>query len=434
MTHVTEGSDDTEKDENDVEDVEAAAEQAEQAAEDAERAKSGAEDAQEAAETQAERAEDAIELMAPADDPVIDPEVRHAEAGVDEENPFGVPGRRISRRSPFIIGFSGGLGVLLAFVVGLTIADTRQVLVLILVAAFVAVGLDPLVTWLTHHGLSRGQAVLAVVVIALLVLAGFIAAVAPPIAHQSTNLVHDAPSYVDRLDRNATIARFDRRYHIIAKVQERARKGLSITALGGVFGVGKAILSAVGELFTVVILTIYFLANLPGIKRVVYRAVPRSRRARVGLLSDEMLARVGGYVLGNLATSLVAGTTTFVWLLAWGVPFPIALALFVAVTDLIPLIGATIGAIVVSAVALFHGVVPGVATIVFFIVYQQFENYILQPRVMRRTVDVAPLLTILAALIGAALLGVLGALIAVPFAAAIQLLVTEVLYPRQDEA
>jgi predicted PurR-regulated permease PerM len=372
--------------------------------------------------------------MAPPDDPVIDTEVRHAEAGVDEDNPYGVPGRRISRRSPFIIGFSGGLGVLLAFVVGLTIADTRQVLILILVAAFVAVGLDPAVTWLTGHGLSRGQAVLVVVVIALLALAGFIAAIAPPIAHQSTQLVHNTPSYVDRLDKNPTIARFDHRYHIVAKVQERAKKGLSISALGGVFGVGKAILSAVGELFTVVILTIYFLANLPGIKRVVYRSVPRSRRARVGLLVDEMLARVGGYVLGNLATSVVAGATSYVWLLAWGVPFPVALALFIAVTDLIPLIGATIGAAGVSAVALFHGLVPGIATIVFFIVYQQFENYLLQPRVMRRTVDVAPLLTVLAALIGAALLGILGALIAVPFAAAIQLLVTEVLYPRQDEA
>ncbi|HEX3908219.1 MAG TPA: AI-2E family transporter [Mycobacteriales bacterium] len=427
---MTESSDDT----ADADEIEAAAETAEQAAETAKQAKSGAEDARDEAETQADRAEDAVELLAPADDPVIDPEIREAEAGVDDDNPYGVPGRKISRRSPFIIGFSGGLGVLAAFVVGLTIADTRQVLVLILVAAFVAVGLDPLVTWLTHHGLSRGQAVLAVVVIALLALAGFIAAIAPPIAHQSTDLVHNAPSYLDRLDKNATIARFDHRYHIVEKVQARAKKGLSITALGGVFGVGKAILSAVGELFTVVILTIYFLANLPGIKRIVYRAVPRSRRARVGLLADEMLARVGGYVLGNLATSVVAGTTCFVWLLAWGVPFPIALALFIAVTDLIPLVGATIGAVGVSAVALFHGVVPGIATIVFFIVYQQFENYILQPRVMRRTVDVAPLLTILAALLGGALLGILGALIAVPFAAAIQLLVTEVLYPRQDEA
>ena len=305
-----------------TEDTEAAAEQAETAAEEAKQAEAGAEQARDDAEAQADRAEDVVELLAPADDPVIDPEVRHAEAGVDEDNPFGVPGRRLSRRSPFVIGFAGGLGVLLAVVLGLTIAETRQVLVLILVAAFVAVGLDPLVTWLTHHGLSRGQAVLLVVIVAVLALAGFIAAVAPPIASQSTGLVHNAPSYVARLDKNPTIARFDNRYHIVSAVQRRARTGLSITALGGVFGVGKAILSAVASVFTVVILTIYFLANLPDIKRIVYRAVPRTRRARVGLLTDEMLARVGGYVLGNLATSLVAGSTSFVWMLAWGCRSP----------------------------------------------------------------------------------------------------------------
>jgi predicted PurR-regulated permease PerM len=434
VTEDDAGSEDAQDAEAAAEQAAAAAEQAKQAETGAERAETEAEQAAEHAETEADRAEDAVELLAPPEDPVIDPEIREAEAGVDDDNPFGVPGRRLSRRSPFVIGFTGGLGVLLAYVVGLTIADTREVLVLILVAAFLAVGLDPVVTWLTEHGLSRNQAVLTVAVLVLLAVAGFVAAVAPPITSQTTQLVHEAPSYVQRLDHNPTIRHFDNRYHVVEKVQERARKGLDINALGGAFGVGRAILSAVASVFTVVILTLYFLANLPGIKRIIYRGVPRTRRARVGLLTDEMLARVGGYVLGNLATSVVAGTTAFVWLLAWGVPYPIALALFVAATDLIPLIGATIGAIVVTAVALFHGLPAGIATIVFFICYQQFENYVLQPRVMRRTVDVPPLLTILAALVGASLLGILGALIAVPFAAAIQLLVTEVLYPRQDEA
>jgi predicted PurR-regulated permease PerM len=430
MTDVTDDAEATEQ----AEQAEQAAAQAKQAEAGAEEAEAEAEQARDEAKAEADRAEDAVELVAPPDDPVLDPEVREVEARVDADNPFGRPGQRLSRRSPFAIGFLGGLGVLLAFVVGLAIADTRQVLVLILVAAFLAVGLDPLVTWLTGKGLRRGHAVLVVVVLVLIVLAGFIAAIAPPIASQTKELVHQGPSYVQRLDRNPTIARFDAHYHVVQKVQSRAKKGFSVSALGGVFGVGKAILSALASLLTVVILMLYFLANLPAIKGVVYRAVPRTRRARVGLLVDEMLARVGGYVLGNLATSLVAGLTSFAWLEAWGVPYPVALAVFVAVTDLIPLIGATIGAVVVSAVALFHGLVPGIATIVFFLVYQQFENYILQPRVMRRTVDVAPLVTVLSALVGAALLGILGALIAVPFAAAIQLLVTEVLYPRQDEA
>ena len=137
-------------------------------------------------------------------------------------------------------------------------------------------------------------------------------------------------------------------------------------------------------------------------------------------------------MLGNLATSLVAGVATFIWLVAWGVPYPVALAMFIAITDLIPLIGATIGAIGVTVVGLFHGVVPGIATGLYYVAYQQFENYVLQPRVMKKTVDVAPVVTIVAALIGAALLGILGALIAVPIAAAVQLILTEVVFPRQD--
>jgi predicted PurR-regulated permease PerM len=427
MTDVTEDAEATEQ-------AEQAAARAKQAEAGASAAEAEAEQARDDAKDEADRAEDAVELIAPPDDPVLDPEVREVEARVDADNPYGRPGQRLSRRSPFAIGFLGGLGVLLALVIGLAIADTRQVLVLILVAAFLAVGLDPLVTWLTGKGLRRGHAVLVVVFLVVILLAGFIAAIAPPIASQTKDLVHQGPSYVQRLDKNPTIARFDAHYHVVRKVQERARTGFSISALGGVFGVGKAILSALASLLTVVILMIYFLANLPEIKGLVYRAVPRTRRARVGLLVDEMLARVGGYVLGNLATSLVAGVSSFLWLIAWGIPYPVALAVFVAVTDLIPLIGATIGAVIVTVVALFHGLVPGIATVVFFAVYQQFENYILQPRVMRRTVDVAPLVTVLAALVGAALLGILGALIAVPFAAAIQLLVTEVLYPRQDEA
>jgi len=309
----------------------------------------------------------------------------------------------------------------------------RQVLILILVAAFLAVGLDPAVRWLVRQGLRRSVAVLLITVAALGFFGGFIAAVVPPIAHQSSQLVKNAPDYVHRLDGNKTFHELDKRYHITAKVEKSAKDGISVNALGGVVGVGKAILGLVASTLTVIILTIYFLANMPGIKAFVYRAVPRTRRARVGLLTDEILNRVGGYVLGNLATSLVAGVTTFIWLEAFRVPYPVALAMFVAITDLIPLIGATLGAIGVTAVALFHGVPIGLATGAYYVAYQQFENYVLQPRVMKKTVDVAPVVTIVAALLGAALMGMLGALIAVPIAAAVQLILTEVVYPAQDE-
>jgi predicted PurR-regulated permease PerM len=290
------------------------------------------------------------------------------------------------------------------------------------------------VRWLVRRGLKRGIAVLVIILAAFGFVGGFVAAIAPPIAHQSTALVKKAPDYAERLTKNPTIKKLDDRYHFVTSLKKKASTGIQVSAFGGVVGVGKKILGIVFSTLTVVILTIYFLANMPAMKRTVYRLVPRSRRARVGLLTDEILDRVGGYVLGNLFTSLIAGLATLIWLEAWRIPYAVALALFVAVTDLIPLIGATIGAIGVTAVALFSGIPIGIATFAFYVGYQQFENYVLQPRVMKRTVDVAPVVTIVAALLGAALLGILGALIAVPLAAGVQLLLTEVAFPRQDEA
>ncbi|HEX4654533.1 MAG TPA: AI-2E family transporter [Mycobacteriales bacterium] len=403
----------------------------------AERARREAEQARDDAARQAARAEQAeqrAELAAPPHDPVLDTGARRIEAGVDEDNPFGQRGEPLSEQSPFRIAFVATMGVAVAALLVDSVIIARQVLILILVAAFLAIGLDPAVRWLAAHGLKRGLAVLVIVLAALGFFGGFVAAVAPPIATQSTALVQKAPDYADRLTKNKTIKKLDNRYHFVEKLKEKAKSGVSINAFGGILGVGRAILGFAVSTLTVIILMIYFLANMPAIKRTMYRSVPRTRRARVGLLGDEILNRVGGYVLGNLFTSLVAGVATLIWLEAWGVPYAVALSMFVAITDLIPLIGATIGAIAVTAVALFQGIPTGIATFAYYMGYQQFENYVLQPRVMKRTVDVAPVVTIVAALLGAALLGVLGALIAVPIAAGIQLLLTEVAFPRQDAA
>jgi predicted PurR-regulated permease PerM len=182
----------------------------------------------------------------------------------------------------------------------------------------------------------------------------------------------------------------------------------------------------------VLILTLYFLSAYPNIKRGAYRLIPRSRRARVGLIADEILSRVGGYVLGNLATSVVAGVAAFVFFMIAKVPYPVALAMLVAIFDLIPLVGATIAAVVCTAVAFFVSVQVGIFSTAYFLVYQQVENFVVVPKVMKRTVDISPLATIVAALVGGTLLGVMGALLAIPVAAAIQLIGSEVIYPRQD--
>jgi predicted PurR-regulated permease PerM len=181
-------------------------------------------------------------------------------------------------------------------------------------------------------------------------------------------------------------------------------------------------------------LTIYFLADLPRVTRTMYRLVPRSRRPRAGLLTDEALARVGGYMLGNIASSVIAGVLTLVWLLIFGIPYPLLLSVFVGLIDLIPIVGSTIGGIIVALIALTVSLPVAIATGAYYLVYRVIEDYLIVPRIMNRAVEVPGLVTIIAVLIGGTLLGIIGALIAIPIAATIKLVLEEVTYQRLDSS
>jgi predicted PurR-regulated permease PerM len=369
-------------------------------------------------------------------DPVTDIETREREAGVDDRFPFGRPGLPLTRGHPFIFGFYGALGVFAAYMLVQAMTDARQVIILIVVALFLAVGLNPAVEALKRFGVSRRWAVLLVFLGLVGFFVGFGFAIVPPLSEQIASITHNLTSgsgYIEQLQHNPRLQDWDRRYHLL----ERARTALQSKDLGkqaanGILGVGQVVISGVFSTLTVLILTLYFLSSLPHITSFMYRLAPRSRRARVALLGDEILARIGGYVAGNLIISIIAGVTSYIFLLIVNVPYALALALLVAITDLIPLVGATIGAVVVTAVAFFSGLWTGVATAIFFLIYQQVENYIVQPRVMKRSVDVQPAVTIIAALIGGALLGMIGALLAIPAAAAVALILREVVMPRQE--
>ena len=187
-------------------------------------------------------------------------------------------------------------------------------------------------------------------------------------------------------------------------------------------------------MLAVLVLSIYFLAGLPRIKLFAYRLVPHSRRPRVILIGDEILAKVGGYVLGNFITSVITGAGTFFWLLAFGIPYPLLLAMFVALLDLIPVIGSTIGGAVVTLVALTVSLPVAIATLAFYIAYRLAEDYLIVPRIMGRTVQVPAIVSLIAVLIGGMLLGIVGALVAIPVAAAIRLLLHEITIRRLDRS
>ncbi|GAB2811835.1 AI-2E family transporter [Actinoallomurus bryophytorum] len=372
-----------------------------------------------------------------AADPITDMKAREREAGVDERFPFGRPGRPLTRSHPFVFGFYGALGVLVAYMLVQALQNALQVIILIIVALFLAVGLNPGVEALERLGISRRWAVLLVFLALVGFFVGFGFAIVPPLSQQTTAIIHNLTSgngYLEQLQNNPRVQDLDHRYHIIQKARSALQsKDLGTRAANGVVGFGQVVLSGLFSALTVLILTLYFLNSLPSITGFMYRLAPRSRRARVALLGDEILTRIGGYVAGNLLISLIAGVTSYIFLLIAGVPFALALALLVAITDLIPLVGASIGAVFVTALSFFSGLWVGVATAIFFIIYQQVENYIVQPRVMKRSVDVQPAVTIIAALIGGTLLGVIGALLAIPAAAALALILREVVMPRQEE-
>jgi predicted PurR-regulated permease PerM len=200
----------------------------------------------------------------------------------------------------------------------------------------------------------------------------------------------------------------------------------------GALGAGKEVLSVGTSVLIVIVLTVYFLAALPSIKRFFVQLVPATRRDRFGHLLDEVLAGVGGYLIGNLLTSLVAGLGTFLWAFAFGIPYPVLLGLFVALFDLVPVVGSTIAGVVVALVALSVSLPAAIATAAFYIGYRFFEDYLLVPRIMRHAVNVSPVVTVLAVVIGGALLGIVGALVAIPVAASIKLVLEQSVFPRLD--
>jgi len=360
-------------------------------------------------------------------------EVSSAEAAGDGER-LGRPGRPLNRQTPFFIGLTGALGVAVAYLLARAIIDAGEVITLVAVALFLAVGLDPAVVWL-ERWMPRWLAVVVVLATVTLAIAAFAAAAALPIGREMHQLSTSVPGYKKDINSGkGWIGHLAKDLHVNTKLTSgKVTRLISpSTVVGGVVGAGEVILSAATAVVAVVVLTIYFLVALPAVRQFWIQLMPRSRRARATALTDEVASRVGGFVLGNLLTSIVAGVGTTLWLAAFGVPYPLLLGMLVALLDLIPIVGSTIGGVIASLVALTQGLPIAVATLGFYVFYRLFEDYLLTPRVMRHTVRISPGLTIIATLVGGVLLGLIGALIAIPMAAAIRLILDEVTLPSLE--
>lgn len=306
----------------------------------------------------------------------------------------------------------------------------RNILILLLIAAILAVGLDPAVRRLERLKVRRGWAVALIFLAAIGFIVLFALLVVPPLVSEVQQLAADIPRYLQRLrTQGGFLGDLERDYQLSRRLQDLTQRLPSIasSSIGTILGITRSVASAIFNMLTIAILTIYFLVALPRGERTLVAVFTRKEQREADARTlDEALERIGGYVSGNLIVSLIAGITSFIFLQIVGVPFAAALAMWVAIADLIPTVGATLGAIVAVAVAFFSSVADGIATTIYFAAYQQVENYVIVPRVMKKAVDLSPAAVIVSVLIGGSLAGFAGALIALPLAAAAKVVIRDV--------
>ena len=312
----------------------------------------------------------------------------------------------------------------------------RHVLAWVVIALFLALALDPLVSWIERRGrVKRGPAIAIAYLIVLIVIAAVGATFVPKLIDEVNGLVQALPNYVHDLTHGrGRLGFLEHRYHVVEKVREQVKNGGAKKVLGlsgAALTVTKSIITIIAATVTIVFLTFFMLLEGRGWVERVYSLFPEHSQARWRKVGDDIYKTVGGYVTGNILISLIAGGSITIVLLVMGVPYAVALGLLVAFLDLIPLAGATVAGIVVAVVAFLHSVPAGIVAVLFVIVYQQVENHFLQPVIYGKTVQLSPLVVLVSVLVGAELAGILGALAAIPVAGSIQVIVRDQLGARR---
>jgi predicted PurR-regulated permease PerM len=332
------------------------------------------------------------------------------------------------------------LGILIGVAIVLEIVwISRHIIAWILIALFLALALNPAVDRLQRRiGDRRGAATAVVFLVTLAAIAGIGALFIPTLVHQVDDFANKVPDYLHDVTKGrGRLGFLETKYHLVDKARQALREGgakklfgLSGTALA----LTRSVITVVVGIVTIAFMTFFMLLEGPAWVERGYGLLPPASQPRWRAVGRDIYRTVGGYVTGNLLISLIAGVCTTIVLLIVGVPYAVALGLIVAILDLIPLAGATIAAIIVGIVAFLHSIVAGIVVVVFFIVYQQIENHLLQPVVYGRTVQLSPLAVLISVLIGAELAGVLGALGAIPVAGSLQVILREILRSRRGQA
>lgn len=338
---------------------------------------------------------------------------------------------------PIYTGFMLAVGVGLALLVFYVAQANTQLLVWIAAALFIAIGLDPVVRSLERAGFPRPAGVAVTITVFLGLVSTVIAALAPMVTEQTTTFLGSLPRLVEGISRSDWFERIDEDFQVQQIIDTEVNRFISnpgnvTNALGGLFGVGTAILTTALGTLVVFVLAIYFLSSLPVMTAWGYRLAPRSSRERVQHLGDRILDGVGHYVMGQAFVAVLNGVVAFIAISIAGVPFGVLFAVVAGVLAFIPLVGPVTGGTLVTLVALTVDWQTAATFAAIYFVYLQVEAYLVSPRIMAHAVRIPAAVVVISVLAGGTLLGVLGALMAIPTAAAVMLLTREVLIRRQD--
>lgn len=348
------------------------------------------------------------------------------------------PARAALLRRPFGTGFLVTLGGLAALALGMAITSLSLVLIYVAFALFIALGLEPVVGRLEQRGIARAWAIVIVCVAFVAAIGLVVVLVSPTVTDQVTGFVTSLPTLIDDFRRSEFAAFIERSFgdrvdDLLTELQRFLSDPANLAAIGGgLLQVGTTLATGVSGVIIVIVLSLYFIASLPSMKEGFVRVAPARSRIRVRDLTDQITASVGGYLAGMVILAAINAVVVFVIQLLLGLPFPQLMAVIAFCLTLIPLIGSVLFWIVASGLALLDGFTPALVFAVVYLVYIQIEAYLLTPRVMNRTIAVPGALVVIGALVGGTLLGLLGALVAIPVTASLLLIVRQVFIPAQD--
>jgi predicted PurR-regulated permease PerM len=338
----------------------------------------------------------------------------------------------------FKIGLLGGLGVLVALVIGGLVTQLGTVLIYVGVALFIALGLDPLVSRLARR-MPRPLAITIVFGVVVLILAALLLTIIPIIVSQTSNLITNFPTYMTNLQNSDWFKGLEQQLSGVVSVDDVVKNLQSflspdkvLSLGGGLLAVGAGVASGVTGSVIVLILTLYFLASLRSMKRVTYRFVPATKRANFADITEQITQAVGRYVVGQIALALVNGILSFIFLTIIGAPLPVLLAFIAFLLSLIPLIGTISGSVIIVLVCLLASPLTALVAAIYYLIYMQVEAYFLSPRIMNRAVAVPGAVVVIGAVAGGTIAGVLGALVAIPIAASAIIIIEKVVFPKQD--